>query len=168
MQSGRPRPTARHTRPGPEIKSIEQIWSDRKSNKRNEWGRQQNPILDFINLRYRRQEFNFCKLDIGRLENLQRSRVLRIVQWVLVRSFQTAQSHLVPSEEGAAALRPAPRLPFLQLPWARSERARSQPRTPRQKPDWTKWPRSWDASTVSIVYREFSRRAGLDVGRTSS
>lgn len=86
-------------------------------------------------------EFSLCKLDIGRLENSAEIASPSDSSVGASSSFQTARSHLVPSEEGAAALRPPPRLPSLQLPWARSERARSRPRRPRQKPDWTKLPR---------------------------
>lgn len=88
-----------------------------------------------------RQEFKLCKLDIGRLGNSTETATPSDSSACASSSFQAAQSHLVPSDEGAAALPPPPRLPFQQLPWVRSEGARSQPRRLRQKPDWTKLPR---------------------------
>ncbi|KAK9578586.1 hypothetical protein V6Z92_009259 [Aspergillus fumigatus] len=88
-----------------------------------------------------KDEFKLCKLDIGRLGNSTETATPSDSSACASSSFQAAQSHLVPSDEGAAALPPPPRLPFQQLPWVRSEGARSQPRRLRQKPDWTKLPR---------------------------
>lgn len=142
MQSGRPRPTARHTRPGPEIKSIGQNWSDRKSNKTN--------------------ECVFANWTSDGWKILQRSRVLRIVQWVLVRlsrlhdriSYQVKKEQLlyVPRQDYH---------PYNCRGLGRKGRGRGREGQGKSLTGQS-CPESWDASTASLAYKNFSRRLPLD------
>ncbi|GFF50430.1 hypothetical protein IFM46972_09042 [Aspergillus udagawae] len=61
-------------------------------------------------------EFKLCKAEIGQWGDSTETTTPPDTSANASSSFQTAQSHLIPSDEGAAALRAPPRLPFLQLP----------------------------------------------------